>query len=148
MTRYRLTEAIDLDVTYDIEISRYGAAYFERHGITRAAFKTKLLSLPSIGYEADGHPIGGMIFDGNQPHMAVHPQHHGKWGVLWKPSLEWVFSFKDPIRALVEADNTLCVQFMERNGWPRIDESKEFIVFEWTAKNHPLFRKRPCQDKQ
>jgi GNAT superfamily N-acetyltransferase len=138
MTIYKLTEKADPDVIYDIELVRYGIAFCEQHGVTRAVFRRWCERQQSIGYEADGQPIGGMLFD-HQPHIAVLPEHHGKWAVLFKASLEWLFAIQDPVRTQVEADNKPCIRFMERNGWRRVDADERFITYEVTAQHHPLF---------
>jgi GNAT superfamily N-acetyltransferase len=138
MTTYRLTEKADPDVIYAIEAARHGLEFCEQRDAIRATFMEWFSRQQSIGYEADGKPIGGMLFD-HQPHIAVLPEHHGKWTFLFKASLEWLFAIQDPVRTEVEADNKLCIRFMERNGWQRVDVSERFITYEVTARNHPLF---------
>lgn len=138
MRRLSLAARADLNVYYDAEMARYHT--LGEHGqqvlriVTRNAFIDYFNACPSIGFEYDGQPIGGMIFDGEEAHVAVLPAYHGRWALLWEPALDWVFSLKPEINVKVEAFNQTCIAFMERNGWPAIGTSGDFIVFRMTAR--------------
>lgn len=138
-TEFRITQKADFGLIYDIEISRYSAEFIAKHKLTRDAFIAKLSHFPSIGYEVNGIAIGGVFFDGCEAHIAVLPAFHGRWGILLKPSLQWLFSIKDPIFSRIEIQNTKCIRFMEKNNWKRIRADDDYITFEMTAKNHKLF---------
>lgn len=119
MSHLRLAPRVDLGVYYDAD-----AVYYERSGsealksVTREDFIARYRDCPSIGFEYDGQPIGGMVFDGEQAHIAVLPAWHGRWAILLRPALDWLFTLKAEILADVEADNAVCLEFMRRNGWP------------------------------
>ncbi|MGM9488025.1 GNAT family N-acetyltransferase [Ideonella sp. YS5] len=126
----RLTEAADLGVMYDADAARYdeaGSPCLEV--VTRAAFVDFYEGCPSIGFEADGQAIGGILFDGEQAHIAVLPSHHGRWALLLKPALEWLFSLQTDILVEVERDNTRCLRFLDRHGWPRVGQTEDDIVY-------------------
>lgn len=141
MTNLRLTNKVDLGILYEIESARYPSEILEKCGLTKEVFTSRLEHHASIGYELNGQPIGGMFFDGKEPHLAVLRQHHGRWIPLWKPSLDWLFSLQDPIFSRVEVHNEKCLHFMDRNKWKRVQTDEQFVIFEVTAKGHVLFSK-------
>jgi hypothetical protein len=126
----RLTQEADLGVMYDADAARYADAGSEcLQVVTRDAFVSFYQGCPSIGFEADGQAIGGILFDGEQAHIAVLPSHHGRWALLLKPALDWLFSLQAEILVEVERDNTRCLRFLDRHGWPRVGETEDDIVF-------------------
>jgi hypothetical protein len=149
----RLTDAADLGVMYDAEAVRYADPSGNDclPALTRDAFVAFYEGCPSIGFEADGQPIGGILFDGAQAHIAVLPSHHGRWALLFKPALDWLFSLRDEILVEVERDNTRCLRFLDRHGWPRVGETEDDIVYRLfrqggqrkTAYPFPGLRRRP-----
>ncbi|MGH8782535.1 GNAT family N-acetyltransferase [Paraburkholderia sp.] len=138
MKRLSLAAHADLDVYYEAEMARYKTlgehGQWMMHTVTRKRFIDFFGACPSIGFEYDGKPIGGMIFDGEEAHVAVLPEYHGRWALLWESALDWVFSLKQEIDVKVEAFNPTCIAFMERNGWPAIDRDGDFIVFRMTPR--------------
>lgn len=126
----RLTDTADLGVLYDAEAARYAEAGGHcLEVVTREVFVGFYEGCPSIGFEADGRPIGGILFDGEQAHIAVLPSHHGRWALLLKPALDWLFSLRDEILVEVERDNTRCLRFLDRHGWPRVAEAGDDVVY-------------------
>ena len=125
-----LTPRADLEVFYEADAQRWR----ERRPhvlnvVDREAFVRFYLNAPSIGFAADGRPIGGIVFDGEQAHIAVLPQWHGRWALLMKPALQWLFRLKREIVVEVEADNERCLRFLDRHGWPRIGAAGEGVRF-------------------
>lgn len=125
----RLTEAADLGVMYDADAARHAETGAFLEVVTRDAFVDFYEGCPSIGFEADGQPIGGILFDGEQAHIAVLPSHHGRWALLLKPALDWLFSLQTDILVEVERDNKRCLRFLDRHGWPRVGETEDDIVY-------------------
>jgi len=146
MPACRLTEKVDLDILYDIEMARMSAERAALFGCTREAFHRVLTKFPSVGYEIDGRPVGGVFFDGRHPHIGVLPEYHGRWAPLWKPTLEWLFTLQDPMEARVELGNARCIRFLERNGWQPIAAGKYYITFLLTSKNHPWLVRGICKN--
>jgi GNAT superfamily N-acetyltransferase len=132
--RLRLAPQADLDVFYAADAARYAVSdRAELDVVTREVFIEFYRNCPSIGFEADGRPIGGIIFDGEEAHIAVLPQYHGRWAALLKPALEWLFSLRDEIVVEIERDNTVCMDFMKRNRWQCLDADDETARFRMTA---------------
>lgn len=131
----RLTERADLGVMYDAEAARYAQAADAGclQVVTRDTFLRFYEGCPSVGFEADGVPIGGILFDGEQAHIAVLPSRHGRWALLLKPALDWLFTLCPEILVEVERDNTRCLRFLDRHGWPRVGETSGDIVYRLTA---------------
>ncbi|GKS91770.1 GNAT family N-acetyltransferase [Acidovorax sp. SUPP2539] len=130
----KLTPQADLGVFYDADSARYAAGCTQDYTqtVTRDAFAAFYAECPSIGFESDGAPIGGILFDGEQAHIAVLPRYHGLWALLLKPALQWLFSLKADILVAVENDNHRCLRFMERHGWQRIEARGDDIIYRIT----------------
>ncbi|CAM4121032.1 GNAT family N-acetyltransferase [Paracidovorax anthurii] len=124
----RLTDRADLGVFYDADSLRYGAQGYA-DAVTRERFADFYTDCPSIGFEADGKPIGGILFDGEEAHIAVLPAYHGRWALLLKPALQWLFSLQREITVAVERDNLRCLRFLDRHGWPRSGERDDDILY-------------------
>lgn len=122
--RYSLTSRADLAVFYaaDTLLYRQNGKQYLLNLLPLPKFTAFYAGCASIGFACDGQAIGGMIFDGEQVHIAVLAEHHGRWTFLLKPALDWLFSLKPEVPAQLDADNALAIRFMERNGWKRLDD--------------------------
>jgi hypothetical protein len=131
--RYSLTARADLDAFYEADAVRYRNARPEvTRVVSRQAFAAFYRDAPSIGFAYDGRPIGGILFDGEQAHIAVLPAHRGLWALLMKPALAWLFSLRREIRVEVELDNATCLRFLDRHGWPRVGETATHVIYRLT----------------
>lgn len=147
MQNLRLTDRADLGVIYDATCRRHQPNEWEKMTagvVTRDVFIAHCIAknFPTLGFECDGKPIGGLIFDGNAAHLEVLPEYHGRWGLLWKRALEWIFSHKDPILVKIDIGNEKCVRFMDRNNWPRVAVDAEFITYEMSSAAEPHYLRR------
>lgn len=143
MTGLKLTDKADLGVFYDADSPRYLAT--RQHVldvITRDAFIAFYKNCQSIGFESDGFAIGGIIFDGKAAHIAVLPAYHGRWALLLRRSLTWLFSLKSEILVEVEVENVKCIAFMERNGWKKQRIENGEITYLMTQKAYPTRQDR------
>jgi hypothetical protein len=146
MQSLNLTEQADFGVLYDAVSRRLQPEEWQRitQGVmTRDMFIAHCMSqkLPSVGFELDGKPIGGMIFDGKATHLEVLPEYHGRWGLLWPSVLKWMFSLKDPMLVDIDRDNEKCHRFMARNNWRRVKEDEKFVTYEMSSSATPLYAK-------
>ncbi|RYX91806.1 MAG: GNAT family N-acetyltransferase [Comamonadaceae bacterium] len=121
--RYTLTPAADLAVFYAADAARFVGKGCQDvlDVVTPAAFTHFYASCPSIGFACDGQAIGGVIFDGEKAHIAVQAEHHGRWAFLLRPACDWLFRLNPRMLIDIEPDNHLCIRFMDRNGWTRIE---------------------------
>jgi hypothetical protein len=147
MTRLRLAPRADLGVCYDADAVRYERIGSDvlRH-VTRDFVIARYSDCPSIGFEYDGQPIGGIVFDGEQAHIAVLPAWHGRWAILLKPALDWLFSLKAEILVNVETDNAVCLEFMRRNAWPVVATNGHEILHRMTRQDRRRPRGAHCAD--
>jgi hypothetical protein len=145
-----LAPQADLAVFYEADAARYrlnGASTFP-DTVTQDVFVRFFAHCPSIGFRRDGEDIGGILFDGTQAHIAVLPQHHGHWGALLKPALDWLFSLQREILVEVERDNARCHRFMRHVGWQCVDEKPDALVYRLVPQQgtrrtaHPVARRR------
>jgi GNAT superfamily N-acetyltransferase len=127
----RLTHPADLGVLYAADRQRYlqGLAVPGGRMPTCEEFQACYAGCPSVGFERDGQAIGGILFDGEQAHIAVLPEHHGHWALLLKPALQWLFALQRDMLVHVEAANPVCLRFMQRSGWERVGVRGDDIVF-------------------
>jgi hypothetical protein len=127
----KMTCRADLAVFYEADAVRYRNNPHSRatQVITQEVFCAFYADCPSIGFEMDGVPIGGVVFDGEQAHIAVLPQYHGRWALLLKPALEWLFSLKREVVVEVERDNARCLRFMERSGWQHLRTTDDAVFY-------------------
>jgi len=130
-----MTPQADLGVFYEADALRYREDPRSRatQVVTREVFCAFYAGCPSIGFALDGEPIGGVVFDGEQAHIAVLPQYHGRWALLLKPAVEWLLGLKREVLVEVERDNARCLRFMERSGWQRVQATDDSIVFRIAA---------------
>lgn len=137
MGKMRLTDKADLGVFYEADAGRWDPEHLRQLGITKEMFIDFYAGCPSVGFEIDGKPVGGIIFDGVQAHIAVLPEYYGRWALLFKPALEWLFTLKEPIYIDIETENERCLRFMDRNQWPRVRADDKTVTFEVT-RNTPV----------
>ena len=130
MAALSVVEPADCELLYDIDALRYDEQWMIEHKIERHQIVSVMQSYRSLGFLYDGKPIGGVMYDGKEAHMAVLPEYHGRWGFLLKPMMEWLFAIKEPMQASVEISNTHCVRFMDRNKWRRVASNDKYITFE------------------
>jgi hypothetical protein len=129
----RLTDKIDLDVYYAADSIRYIALNPQATLIvTREVFRKCYGACPSVGFECDGVPIGGVIFDGKTAHIAVLPLYHGRWARLLRPMLEWLYGLQREILVRIEEGNVKGLAFADRCGWPRLGVRDGHVVFRLT----------------
>lgn len=147
MRRLSLAPCVDLAVFYTADSERFiGDGSATLQVVTPAVFVDFYRDCPSIGFLSDGQPIGGIIFDGAEAHIAVLPAFRGRWALLLKPALEWLFSLKADIVVDIDTDNTICLAFMERNGWQRLRADSQHITYLMTPQGgtrktaHPFER--------
>jgi hypothetical protein len=147
MPSLRLTDQADFGVIFDAVNRRLEKAEWEKitsRGVTREIFIAHCIAqkYPSLGFVCDGKSIGGILFDGNAAHLEVLPEYHGRWGLLWRSVVNWIFSLKDPILVEINLDNEKCHRFMARNNWPRVKEDGECVTYEMSSRALPHFLKR------
>lgn len=147
MTEYQLTDKADLGVCYDITRMQHSAEEWQKltHGlVTREVFIRYCTEqgFDSLGFSHVGKPIGGVVFDGQVAHVAVLPEHHGRWGSLLKKALAWTFSHKDPIEVKIYASNEKALRFMDRHNWPRIHADENFVTYRMSSQTLPHFLRR------
>jgi GNAT superfamily N-acetyltransferase len=125
-----LAPCVDLAVFYAADSERFaGTGSATLQVVTPAVFIGFYRNCPSIGFLFDGQPIGGIIFDGVEAHIAVLPAFRGRWALLLKPALDWLFSLKAEIVVNIEANNAICLAFMERNGWKRLRSDGQHVTY-------------------
>lgn len=148
MPGLRLTPQADLDVFYEADCLRYAARPEITARVTREAFARFYAGCPSRGIECDGRAIGGVIFDGREAHIAVLPAWHGRWGLMLKPLLHWLFGLRPEVIVRVEADNPLVQRFMDRSGWQRlgVDDDGD-IVYRMTPQHGTRKTDRPFRGR-
>lgn len=112
--------------------------------VTREVFIASCIAkgYPSIGFECDGVPIGGVIFDGEAAHIEVLPEYRSRWAFLLDEARAWVFSLKDPIVVRIDAGNEKCLRFMDRNGWRRLSEDATHVTYEMSSRGQAWRRRR------
>lgn len=129
MTRCRLTEQADLNVMFDAEAMLYPELRLLPLDGKKQLFAQFYADCHSIGFEIDGIAIGGAIYDGEEFHIAVLPAYYGRWGRLWQPTLAWLFSVADPVKARVAKSNKRCIQFADHSRFPRIAEDDKYVTY-------------------
>ncbi|MFC5474023.1 GNAT family N-acetyltransferase [Paraherbaspirillum soli] len=134
MANLRLTDKADFGVMYDAEIQMYDPEWFRSLNFTREMFIAHYANSPSVGFEIDGKMVGGMLLHEKKAHMAVLPEYHGRWALLWMPTLNWLFSLQDPVSVDVAINNDKCIRFLERSNFKRTGVKGIFVGFELSAK--------------
>ena len=126
---YRLTAQADLGVMFDAEIAAHPQLQFMTLDIQKRWFEQCYEHCASTGFEIDGIAVGGAIYDGEEFHIAVLPAYYGCWGRLWQPTLTWLCSVADPVRARVAKSNTRCLRFADHSRFPRIAEDDKYVTY-------------------
>jgi hypothetical protein len=147
MQSLQLADQADFGVIFDAVNRRLEKDGWEKVTsgvVTREIFVAHCIAqkYPSLGFECDGKSIDGILFDGNAAHIEVLPEYHGRWGLLWRSAINWIFSLKDFILVEVNLDNEKCDRFMDRNNWPRVKEDGEFVTYEMSSRALPHYLKR------
>lgn len=148
MSIMRLTSQADLSFLYDVVKMRLsGSGKWEEvtrgHSQSREIFLQHCAknNLPSIGFECNGKPIGGMVYDGVEVHIEVLPKYHSRWAVLWPSAMKWLFSIKDPMLVSVERSNEKCHQFILRNNWHVVKETDKVLTYEISSRSNPIYQR-------
>jgi GNAT superfamily N-acetyltransferase len=130
MTRFQLSTRADLATFYDADASFFRGKRAETLRIvSKESFIAHYRDCPSLGFMYGDTHIGGLIFDRGYVHLAVLPEFHGRWAILWDSALDWLFSVAPQVLAVVEADNAVCIEFMRRDGWPRLSVDGNKITY-------------------
>lgn len=124
----RIVDKLDVDVMYEAERSSYNQMF--RELITKELFLDEISTYQTIGFELNGKCIGGAMLCANYAHFSVLPQYHGKWALLWKETLEWIFEHRCPAYGPVHIENEKCQRFMQRNNWKVVRTEGDFHIFE------------------
>lgn len=134
MAGLRLTPQADLAVFYEADAQQFPPGSPETEVVSQAAFIEFYAGCPSVGFELDGQPIGGLLFDGTSAHIAVLPAYHGRWALLLKPALAWLFSIQPEVIVHVDLRNETCQRFLLRHRWERlgVDEEEGTVAFRIT----------------
>lgn len=134
MAGLRLTGQADLAVFYEADAQQYPAGSPETEVVSKEAFIEFYAGCPSVGFELDGQPIGGLLFDGTSAHIAVLSAYHGRWALLLKPALAWLFSLQPEVIVHVDRRNETCQRFLLRHRWERlhVDEEDGTVAFRLT----------------
>lgn len=130
--RLKLTDRADLAVFYEADAQPYAAASAALQVVSKEVFMAFYAGCPSVGFEMDGQPIGGLLFDGSSAHIAVLPAYHGLWALLLKPALAWLFSLQQEVIVHVDADNKTCQRFLARHRWERLGEKDGSVAYRVT----------------
>lgn len=128
----KLTGQADLAVFYEADAQQYAAGSAATQVVSKDVFMAFYAGCASVGFEMDGKPIGGLLFDGSSAHIAVLPAYHGRWALLLKPALAWLFSLQQVVVVQVEADNHRCRRFLERHRWERLGEEDGSVAYRLT----------------
>jgi len=154
MQNLRLTDQADLGFIFETVQRRISEDEWKKTtaegAVTKDVFIAYCISqkYPSIGFEYDGKPIGGMLFDGSAVHIEVLPEYHGRWGLLWRSAMKWFFALKDPIFVAVDRDNEKCHQFMARNNWPCVKEDEKTMTYEMSSRASPIYQRIIASQKK
>jgi len=141
--RFRLSMRADLAIFYDAD-----AVYFRGKKadtlriVSKELFIAHYRDCPSLGFMYGDREMGGMIFDRGYVHLAVLPEFHGRWAILWERALDWLFRISPRVLAVVEADNAVCIEFMTRNGWPRLSVDGNKITYLLTPTTRTIRRRK------
>jgi len=130
MPLLRLMDRADLDVYYEADVLR--SSQVVKDVVTREVFKAFYEGAASVGFEYDGKPIGGVLFDGDTAHIAVLPEYHGRWGRLLRPMLAWLYGMKQEIIVRIDDDNVKGLKFVEHCGWERLHELNGEVYYRMT----------------
>jgi GNAT superfamily N-acetyltransferase len=129
---FTLTPQADLAVCYAVDSLRYiewgDTEMLEAVPLTR--YVEAYQDCASIGFAYNTQPIGGMIWDGKEVHLAVLPEFHGQWaGNLLEGALDWLFALQPVIDVEVEVNNDKVIHFAHRNGWAQLRSDGKWATF-------------------
>lgn len=142
MANLRLTDKADFGVMYDAEIPNYDPEWVRSTNISREIFVAHYVNSPSIGFEIDGKMVGGILLHDQTAHLTVLPEYHGRWALLWKPALAWLFSLQDPVFVHVLKYNEKCIRLLERSNFKRTNATENMVSFELNARDFAHWRQR------
>lgn len=134
MAGFSLSDRADLGVYYDADKLQFDDDWANRTGVTKEVFMAAFAQHPSRGFAKDGVQFGGVIFDGSEVHLAVLPHYHGRWALLMKPALQWLFSLQAVIHVRVDASNRTLLRFLDRCKWPCVKDGEQHMIY--TVSNH------------
>lgn len=129
MGSLRMTGKADLKVLFDADRRLYSDEWMAALNITEESFIARYRDCPSVGFENDGIPFGGMILHGNDLHLAILPEFHRKWAILFRPALEWVFSLRSEVYGKVHRPNRQSLRFLRRMGATLVESDDNFLIF-------------------
>jgi GNAT superfamily N-acetyltransferase len=135
MGHFHLVEKANLALCYDIDSARYSAAEVARMGVSKALFCELFQDVPTLGFAYDDRPIGGCTLYQGGFHIAVLPEFHGRWSVLWPATLEWLFALQDPVEVKPEKFNPRAIAFFRRHGFPQVREDDGHVYFEMSRQH-------------
>lgn len=147
MAKYHIADKADLGILYDAMQSRVDARTWQKASQNRVSRDDFVRfcaaqAYPTLGICCDGEPVGGLVFDGQAVHIEVLPEHHGRWGFVWKQCLQWAFSNKDPIEVKLFAGDEKAHRFMQRNNWQRIHADEDFVTYRMSSQDPPHYATR------
>lgn len=146
MPHLHIVGKADLDVYYEAESARYDPALLARFGVNKEVFVACYGHCPSIGFAADGKPIGGVLIDGDRLHIAVLSEYYGRWAFLLRPTLQRCFAFGDRFFADIEIDNDRCLRFMDAVLWRRVKCTETHVTYE--IANYGRMEARKCLEER
>lgn len=134
MGNVRLTNKVDLEVYFEADVSRFDSEWIHEQGLSKERFIEYMSNCPSMGFEINGKPVGGAIFNHwvKEVHVAVLPEYQGRWGTLIAPTFKWLFSMHDFFYASVDQGNMKCIRFHDHIGSERIREDAKWIRYKVT----------------
>lgn len=147
MGALKMTDKADLKVFFDADRRMYNAAWMAAHGIAEEGFIARNCDCPSLGFEHAGIPFGGIILHGNDAHIAIPPEFHGKWGMLLRPALAWLFSQRSEVFAKVHRPNRQSLRFLRRLGATLVGADDKFLIFSISPVGiFPALRQSPLRE--
>jgi hypothetical protein len=129
METLRITGKADLKVFYDADSRLYNPAWLAARGLDEEGFIARYRDCPSIGFEQGGVPFGGIVLDGDDVHIAILPEFHGKWGTLLRQIFAWLFAQRSEVRCKVHRPNRQSLRFVRGLGAAQIACDDNFIIF-------------------
>lgn len=134
MAGLQLSDKADLSIYYDADKMQFDVDWAAPTGVTKEVFVAAFSDHPSRGFEKDGVQFGGVIFDGKEVHVAVLPAYYGRWALLMKPALSWLFSLQKIIYVRVNVRNKRFLRFAQHCKWPSLNDGDEYVIY--TVSNH------------
>jgi len=129
----RLLDRADFKVLYQSE-REAEKELFQQFDITESEYVALASKNPSIGFEIDGKCVGGMFIHQDKLHLSVLPEYHSRWAFLYTPAFKWAFSIADPLRAIVNINNTKVIRLINRHDYQLIDKQGSTLIYLLTDK--------------